>query len=82
VRLAGGLPYIWQEPARPISEIVYGLLELKPGDRVLLIGEGIGPAGWDADMRAIVGPAGAVDSVEIIRDGRKAVHARTPGATG
>jgi len=82
MRLAGGLPYIWQELARPISEIAYGLLELKPGDRVFLIGEGISAAGWECDMRAIVGPTGTVDSVEIIRDGREAVHSKRRGRNG
>ncbi|MGP6170010.1 methyltransferase domain-containing protein [Microbacterium sp. A204] len=82
MRLAGGLPYIWQELARPISEVAYGLLELRRGDRVLLIAEGAGPAGWEDDIRALVGSEGGVDTVEIIRDGREAVHSRKVGRDG
>lgn len=80
--IAGGLPYMWQTIARPISEIVYGLLEARAGDRVLIIGEGVGPAKWEEDLRAKVGAGGAVDVVEIINDGRNAVIQRLRGRNG
>jgi hypothetical protein len=80
--LAGGLPYMWQTLARPIRDIIYGLLELKSGDRVFVVGEGNEPCGWSADMRHLVGPAGAVDAIEIIRDGRAAVRNNQRGRNG
>jgi len=80
--IAGGLPYIWQVVARPISHVIYGLLEAKPGDRVLIIGEAVGPAKWADDLRAIVGEHGSVDVVEIIREGRNAVVTKARGRNG
>lgn len=80
--IAGGLPYMWRELARPICDVMYGLLELRPGDRVLIIGEAVEAAGWADDISAIVGTSGVVDVVEIIRDGREKMLDGTLGRNG
>jgi len=81
-RIAGGLPYMWRELAPQISEIVYGLLEVRPGDRVLVIGEAIEPCGWMADLRSLVGDSGSVEGVEIIQDARASIGRRDRGQNG
>jgi hypothetical protein len=79
---AGGLPYIWNVIARPLTDVLYGLLEVRPGDRVLVIGEACEANGWGDGLRALVGPTGVVDNVEIILEGRKAVLAGVRGRNG
>jgi SAM-dependent methyltransferase len=80
--VAGGLPYMWRELAQPMRDVLYGLLEPRPGDRVLLVGEGIEPCGFDEDIKERIGPKGTLDSFEIIRDGRDAVQSRKLGRNG
>lgn len=80
--VAGGLPYMWNELARPMRDVIYGLLELRAGDRVLIIGEGVEPCGWAADIQARIGSGGSIDVFEIIRDGRAAVQTKKTGRNG
>jgi SAM-dependent methyltransferase len=79
--MAGGLPYIWKAPARPITEIVYSLLELREGDRVLVIGEAVEPVGWADEIRQVVGETGVVDVIEILPEARSG-KGKTPGRNG
>ena len=78
--VAGGLPYMWRE--RPMSDVIYGLLELRPGDCVLLIGEGVEPCGFGDGIRSRIGTEGSIDIFEITRDGRTAVQTRKMGRNG
>jgi hypothetical protein len=80
--VAGGLPYMWRELAKPIADVVYALLELRPGDRVLLIGEAAEPCGFVEQIGAAIGRTGTLDVFEIIRDGRATVASGKPGRNG
>jgi len=80
--VAGGLPYMWRELARPMRDVLYALLELRSADRVLIIGEGVEPCGWADDIRERIGLDGTIDTFEIIRDGRAAVASRKLGRNG
>jgi hypothetical protein len=82
VILFGGLPYIWRELAAPLNAIVYSLLEVRPGDRVLVIGESVEPCGWADDLRRLVGPSGEVRVIEILEEARAAYDARKVGRNG
>ncbi len=69
--LLGGLPYIWRELASPLLTIAYSLLEVRRGDRVLVIGESIVPCGFADDLRAKVGESGEVVVHEILERARQ-----------
>src|SRR3954452_10637094 len=59
--VGGGLPYMWKNLAPHIQDISYALLELQPGDRVLIIGEEVESCGWKDAIGQAVGPTGRVD---------------------
>lgn len=82
VMLAGTLPYMWRVKAAVIRELIYDKLRLKPGDRVLVIGEVVEGCGFDADIRARVGPGGAVEVVDITDEARDAYFAERRGRGG
>lgn len=63
--LFGGLPYLWRDVAAVPREVALGKLELRRGDRVLIIGEAISDIGFDADIADRVGAEGEVVAVDI-----------------
>ena len=67
--LTGGLPYMWRD-AEAIRELIYAKLELKPGQRVLLIGESNVTCGFDSDIKSRIWPGGGLNSIDIIERAR------------
>ncbi len=67
--LTGGLPYMWRD-AEAIRNLIYDKLELKPGHRVLLIGESNASAGFDSDIQSRIGESGRLNSIDIIERAR------------
>ena len=70
--LFGTLPYMWREKATPIREMVYDKLALKPGDKVLIIGECVEVCGFPSDMQERMGGTGTIDIVDITAKARGA----------
>jgi hypothetical protein len=69
--MLGGLPYMWTKLA-PVPRLLFlDRLELRQGDRVLLIGEAIDGVGIDREIRERVGPNGdvvVIDFMNKVRD--------------
>ena len=70
--LFGTLPYMWRDKAASVREDIYNRLALKPGDKVLIIGECVKVCGFDADMQARMDGKGQVDIVDITDFARRA----------
>jgi hypothetical protein len=80
--VGGGLPYMWNNLASNIQDVVHALLELRPGNRVLIVGEEIELCGWRAAVDKSVGRDGAVDQYEIIQEGNSRIYAGQRGRNG
>jgi len=77
----GGLPYMWRKAA-PVRDMMYDRMELKPGDRVFLIGESLESCGFISDIRERIGSTGEIESVDITDQARDAAMSGRRGSTG
>jgi SAM-dependent methyltransferase len=77
----GGLPYMWRRAAL-VLEMIYGLLELRHGDKVFLIGESLESCGFVQDLRERVGATGTVTALDIQEDCRNAFLENKRGVGG
>lgn len=78
----GGLPYMWRKAYVVLEMIIYGLLELREGDRVFLIGEALEACGFVEDLRKRVGASGMVTALDIQEDCRNAFFNNQRGVGG
>lgn len=65
-----------------LDEAPHARLALKPGDRVLLIGESNEGTKFEEEIRARIGPDGELCSVDLIERVRNSVRDRTRGRGG
>jgi hypothetical protein len=79
--LLGGLPFMWRK-AEVVRGLIYDRLELRAGDKVLIIGECIESCGFVDDIRARVGPAGAIRVFDITDEARDNYIAKRRGRGG
>lgn len=79
--LLGGLPFMWRK-AEAARNVIYDRLELRPGDKVLIIGECIAPCGFVDDMKARIGPTGEVHVIDITDEARDNYIAKKRGRSG
>jgi len=79
--LLGGLPYMWRK-AKPARDLIYDRLELRPGDKVLIIGECIEPCGFIDDIKARIGHHGDITVFDITDEARDNYIAKKRGRGG
>ena len=79
--LLGGLPFMWRK-AEVARSLIYDRLELREGDKVLVIGECIEPCGFVDDIRARIGPTGEIRVFDITDEARDNYIAKKRGRGG
>ncbi len=78
----GGLPYMWRLKAAAVREMMYDRMQLRPEDRVLILGESIESCGFVDDIRGRIGPGGVIDVIDITDEARDAYIAGRRGRHG
>lgn len=78
----GTLPYMWREKASVLRDLAYDKLELRPGARVLLLGEALRICGFVDDISERIGPSGAIHEVDITNEARSAYLSGRRGRGG
>jgi SAM-dependent methyltransferase len=77
----GGLSYMWRR-AEVVRGMIYERLDLRAGDRVLLLGEALAPSGFVDELRDMVGSDGHVEVIEILEEARQSYWAGRRGRGG
>lgn len=77
----GGLGYMWNQ-AGVIKEAIYTKLQLRPGDRVLVIGEVLEACGFAPEIRERIGSDGELVAIEIVEEARRAYMSGVRGRGG
>jgi ubiquinone/menaquinone biosynthesis C-methylase UbiE len=79
--LLGGLPFMWRK-AEVARNLVYDRLELREGDKVLVIGECLESCGFLDDIRGRIGRRGEIKVFDITDEARDNYIARRRGRGG
>jgi ubiquinone/menaquinone biosynthesis C-methylase UbiE len=78
----GNLPYMWRGKAAGVRTLMSERLALRPGDKVLILGEAIEGCGFDADIRERIGPQGEIKIIDITDEARSAFLKQARGRGG
>ncbi len=80
--LLGGLPYMWRKMAAPVREMMYDRMELRRGDKVLLLGESLASCHFADDIRKRIGTEGEIVEIDFTDEARDAYFTGKRGKTG
>lgn len=68
--LGGQLPWAWAQ-ADVVRRLMYEAMELRQGDRVLCVGEGLDTSGFREEIERRIGPDGHLEAYEIMDTARE-----------
>jgi ubiquinone/menaquinone biosynthesis C-methylase UbiE len=73
---------MWRHMAAVAREFMYDQLQLRTGDRVLVLGEVVEGSGFHEDIRRRIGPNGDIEIIDITDEARDAYFSKRRGSGG